>query len=113
CKTMSYIRSNWCPGGQGDNERQFEDAKGKEQIYIHGEKDVNIRCKNNYNLIVGYEKSDGSYRELIHNKKEAVVKGEQNEKIEGNAKMLMLSDSDTVVKGKKKETTGENHLHVK
>jgi type VI secretion system secreted protein VgrG len=113
CKTMSYIRSNSCPGGQGHNELQFEDAKGKEQIYIHGEKDVNIRCKNNYNLIVGYEKSDGSFRELIHNKKEAVVKGEQNEKIEGNAKMLMLSDSDTVVKGKKKETTGENHLHVK
>ncbi|RIK76835.1 MAG: type VI secretion system tip protein VgrG [Planctomycetota bacterium] len=113
CKTMSYIRSNSSPGGQGHNEIQFEDAKGKEQIYLHGEKDVNIRCKNNYNLIVGYEKSDGSFRELVMNKKEAVVKGDQNEKIEGNAKMLVLGDSDTVVKGKKKETTGENHLHVK
>lgn len=112
-KTMSYIKSNSSPGGSGHNEFQFEDKKGKEQIYIHGEKDVNIRCKNNYNLIVGYEKSDGSFRELIHNKKEAVVKSDQNEKIEGNAKMLVLGDSDTVVKGTKKETTGENHLHVK
>jgi type VI secretion system secreted protein VgrG len=113
CKTMSYIRSNTCPGGQGHNELQFEDKKGAEQIYIHGEKDVNIRCKNNYNLIVGYEKEDGSYRELIHNKKESVVKGERNEKIVGNTKLLIEGDSDTVIKGKKKETTGENHLHVK
>ncbi len=113
CKTMSYLRSNSSPGGAGHNEIQFEDKDGKEQIYIHGEKDVNIRCKNNYNLIVGYEKDDGSFRELIHNKKEAVVKGDQNEKIEGNTTLLVEGNSDTVVKGTNKETTGENHLHVK
>ncbi|MEX2188693.1 MAG: type VI secretion system tip protein TssI/VgrG [Pirellulales bacterium] len=113
CKTMSYLRSNTSPGGQGHNEIQFEDADNKEQIYIHGEKDVNIRCKNNYNLIVGYDKDDGSFRELIYNKKEAVVKGDQSETIEGNAKLLVKGDSDTIVKGTKKETTGENHLHVK
>jgi type VI secretion system secreted protein VgrG len=112
-KTMSYIRSNSSPGGEGHNELQFEDARGKEQIYLHGEKDINIRCKDMYNLIVGYHGADSSYRELIHDKKESVVKGERNEKVVGNTKLLIEADSDTVVKGTKKETTGENHLHVK
>lgn len=45
-KTKSTIKSNSSVGGQGFNEFRIEDKKGHEQIFIHGEKDMDIRIKN-------------------------------------------------------------------
>ncbi len=42
-KTKSAIKSNSSKGGGGFNEIRFEDKKGSEQIFIHGEKDLDIR----------------------------------------------------------------------
>jgi type VI secretion system secreted protein VgrG len=51
--TKSGIRSNSTIGGGGANEILFEDKKGSEEIYIHGEKDWNIVVKNNKRQSVG------------------------------------------------------------
>lgn len=45
-KTKSTVKSNSSKGGQGFNEFRFEDKKGSEQIFVHGEKNLDIRVKN-------------------------------------------------------------------
>ena len=46
-KTRSAIKTNSSPGGDGFNEIRFEDEKGKEQIFIHAERNQDIRVKRN------------------------------------------------------------------
>ena len=45
-KTKSYIKTNSSLGGDGFNELRFEDKKGSEQIFIHAERNVDTRVKN-------------------------------------------------------------------
>ena len=49
-KTLSY------PGGGGFNEIRLDDKKGSEQVFIHGEKDVDVRNKNDYREWVGNDR---------------------------------------------------------
>ena len=70
-KTMSTLKSNSSKGGQGFNEIRFEDKKGEEQIFIHGEKDQEIRIKNDL-------------KEWVGNEAHQIVKKDQLEKVEGD-----------------------------
>ncbi|HQI02484.1 MAG TPA: type VI secretion system tip protein TssI/VgrG [Deltaproteobacteria bacterium] len=49
------IRTNTSPGGKGFNEISFEDYKGKEQIFIHGERNLDIRVKNDMLQTVNHD----------------------------------------------------------
>lgn len=40
-KTVSTFKSSSSPGGNGSNELRFEDAAGKEEVYLHGQLDMN------------------------------------------------------------------------
>ena len=42
-KTKSYLKSYSSKGGGGFNEIRFEDKKDNEQIFIHGQKDMDLR----------------------------------------------------------------------
>ncbi len=55
-KTKSTIKTNSSPGGDGFNEIRFEDEKGKEQIFIHAEKDMDIRIKSDRREWVGHDR---------------------------------------------------------
>lgn len=44
-KTKSVWKSNSSKGGGGYNEIRFEDKKGSEQIFMHGQKDMDVRIK--------------------------------------------------------------------
>jgi len=44
-KTKSTLKSNSSKGGEGFNEIRLEDTKGEEQIFVHAEKDPDIRTK--------------------------------------------------------------------
>ena len=46
-QTKSYFKSYSSKGGGGFNELRFEDKKGNEQVFVHAEKDLDIRVKNN------------------------------------------------------------------
>lgn len=52
-KTQSGWKSNSYPGGGGFNEMRFEDAKGKEQVYMQAEKDLKKLVKNNETVTIG------------------------------------------------------------
>ncbi len=52
-KTMTALKSNSSPGGDGANELRFEDKKGKEQFLIQAEKDLEVYVKNDAREWIG------------------------------------------------------------
>ncbi len=54
-KTRSVIRTRSSKGGDTDNynELSFEDLKGSEEIFLHGEKDVTLEAENNMTISAG------------------------------------------------------------
>ena len=52
-KTKSTIKSDSSLGGGGFNELRFEDKKGQEEIFLHGQKDWTIAILNDKNQTVG------------------------------------------------------------
>jgi type VI secretion system secreted protein VgrG len=55
-KTKTGIKSYSSPGGGGFNEIRFEDKKGEEQVFVHGEKDMDIRVKNDRREWIGHDR---------------------------------------------------------
>jgi type VI secretion system secreted protein VgrG len=70
-QTRSYIKTLSTKSGGGFNELRFEDDKGKEQIFIHGEKDMDVRVKEDY-------------KEYIGKDQHLIVKSNLNEKVDQN-----------------------------
>ncbi|NVN91643.1 MAG: type VI secretion system tip protein VgrG [Desulfuromonadales bacterium] len=58
-KTKSTIKSNSSLGGGGFNEFRFEDKKGSEEIFLHGQKDWTIAILNDKNQTVGHDETLG------------------------------------------------------
>lgn len=56
-KTKSTIKSQSSPGGKGFNEFRFEDAAGKEEVFLHAQKDHNEVVGNNMSTSVGNDQS--------------------------------------------------------
>lgn len=91
-KTKSTFKTSSTPGGKGFNELRFEDKKGKEQIFIHAQRNMDTRVLassmerigGNRHLIVGSKQDKtGDQLEQVHGNKHLNVKGDQAEKIEG------------------------------
>jgi type VI secretion system secreted protein VgrG len=55
-QTQSTWKSMSSKGGGGFNELRFEDKKGSEQIFIHGEKDMDMRIKNDRREWIGEDR---------------------------------------------------------
>ncbi len=70
-QTKSTLKSMSSKGGGGFNEIRLEDKKGSEQIFIHGEKDLDIRIKNDR-------------KEWIGEDRHLIVKRDKLEKIGGS-----------------------------
>lgn len=87
-KTRTVWKSNSSKGGGGYNELRFEDAKGKEQIFMHGQKDMDVRVKN-------------MRKEYTGSSQHLIVGGSQFEKVGG--------DVHQEVAGAHKEKIGKDH----
>jgi type VI secretion system secreted protein VgrG len=92
---MSWIKTNSSPGGDGFNEIRFEDKKDKEQIFIHAERNMDVRVKhdsferilNHRHQIIGWDKDGkkgGDQKEMVYQDKHLNIKRDQMEHIEGN-----------------------------
>ncbi|MFC1636694.1 type VI secretion system Vgr family protein [Planctomycetota bacterium] len=89
-KTMSTLKSNSSKGGDGFNEIRFEDKKNEEQIFIHAEKDEDVRVKNDVKEWVGQDRHlivKRDQLEEVGGDKHLTVKGDQNEKIDGTVSL--------------------------
>ena len=94
-KTKSTIKTYSSKGGDGFNEIRLEDKKGSEQVFIHAERNYDLRVKKDRmesilgvsNLTVTkdqIEKVDGA--------KHLTVKGDQNEKVDGTVSLKAGAD---------------------
>jgi type VI secretion system secreted protein VgrG len=113
-------------GGDGYNELRFDDTKGSEEIYIHGERNLDIRIEedtketvgNNRHLIVGspdtkWDKT-GDQMEEIYRDKHLKIHRNQEEEIDGTLKVHIVGDTDILNDADLKRTiSGDEHSHVK
>lgn len=129
-KTKTYFKSNSTEGGEGYNELQFDDAAGQEMIYMHAQRNMDVRVRNdslnrtygNRHQIIGWEKDGGKggdQREKVYKDKHVTVDNDLIEHIGGNMKLLIGGidgdgNQDIVVKNDKKELIeNDSHVHVK
>lgn len=91
-KTKSGYKSYSSPGGGGFNEIRFEDKKGDEQVFIHGEKDLDIRIKKDR-------------REWIGNDRHLIVKRDHLRKVERDEQIKVGQD-------RKEEVARDHHLKI-
>jgi type VI secretion system secreted protein VgrG len=87
-QTQTGIKSRSSKGGgtANFNEIRFEDKKGHEQIFIQGEKDVDVRVKNSRFETFGGENHltvEKDQLELIKGDQHLHAKGDKNEKVDG------------------------------
>jgi type VI secretion system secreted protein VgrG len=130
-KSKTYIKTNSTKGGEGHNELMFEDKAKEERVYIHAQKDMDVRVLNdskerifgNRHQIIGWEKDGekgGDQRELIYEDKHLNVKRHQFDHIEGNLQMLVGEGEakeggnlDLIIEKQKSEhVKGDSHLVV-
>lgn len=84
-QTKSTWKSMSSKGGGGFNEIRLEDAKGSEQIFIHGEKDLHLRLKDSrFETILGATNLNVTKDqfEQVAGDSHVHVKGNQNNKVE-------------------------------
>lgn len=103
-KTRTYIKTNSTKGGKGFNELMFEDKAKDERVFIHAQKNFDLRVRNdvkeriygNVHVISGYEKDgkkSGDKYEMIYKDHHLNIKGNQDEHVEGSVK-LMIGNGD-------------------
>ncbi|MEJ2694268.1 MAG: type VI secretion system tip protein TssI/VgrG, partial [Candidatus Thiodiazotropha sp.] len=92
-KTKSTLKSNSSKGGGGSNEIRLEDKKGEEQIFVHAERDQDIRIKNDRFEWVGHDRH-------------LVVKQDKFEHVENNHHRQVDADQFEQVKGDDHLTVG-------
>ena len=129
-QTMSTIKSNSSKGGQGFNELRFEDKKGSEQIFIHAEKNQDVRVKNDAFEWIGndrhlivikdqfehvennrHETVDASHMEQIGKDRNLTVTGKEAVAITGSKSLTVTGDVIEVFKGNHSEvTTGDVYV---
>ena len=118
-KTKSTIKSNSSLGGGGSNEFRFEDKKGSEEIFLHGQKDWTIVIENDKNQTVGHDETldVGNNRDKKVGKDQTEDIGENKtikvgknhaEAIEENATISIGSNQSVSVGKDHSEDIGEN-----
>jgi type VI secretion system secreted protein VgrG len=138
-RTRSYVKSNSSPGGDGYNAIRFEDKAGKEQVYIHAQRNMDERVRNdsmervghNRHLRVGFylekdhrgdlsgETKKGHQFEEVAIDKHQKVHRNHFEHIGGSMQLLIGGgdgdgDQDIHIKRNKRELIdGTSDLHVK
>lgn len=114
-KTKMTIKSDSSIGGGGFNELRFEDKKGKEQIFIHGEKNIDERIKNDSMEWIGKDRHLIVIKdklEKVGGDKHLQVLGDKNEKVAGTVSLNAGQDLEEKV-GMKYGLDAGQEVHIK
>jgi len=90
-------------GGEGFNEIRFEDKKGEEQIFIHAEKNMDVRVKNDALTWIGNDQHlivKANVKETVEQNTSIEIKGDRKTVVKGDENLTVESDRRTTVKGK-------------
>src|SRR5580704_8495623 len=106
--TKTVLKTNSSKGGEGFNEFRFEDKKGEEQIFMHAEKNLDIRVKNNE-----YETVTKDFHLIVEQDKFVQTKNDHHETIERDYAQAVGRDHHLKVTGKQAlEVDGSRSLKV-
>ncbi len=122
-KTKSYIRTNTSMGGVGYNELRFEDKASKEQVYIHAQRNMDERVRNDSFERIGNNRHlrVGFYLENDHKGDASgeTKKGSQFEEVAINQHLKVHKNKDEHVGGDSKlligggDGPGNYDVHIK
>ena len=118
--TKTVMKTNTTKGGGGFNEFRLEDKKGDEQIFIHAEKNLDIRVKNNeyetvskdFHLIVEqdkYEQTKNDHNETIERDYAQAVGRDHHQKVTGKQALEVGGSQSLKVTGDVAEQFGQNY----
>jgi type VI secretion system secreted protein VgrG len=126
--TKTTFKSNSTKGGNGFNEIRFEDKKGSEQVFIHGEKDQDVRIKNDCKEWIGNDRHlivtqdqiehvqnnrsetvDKSHMESIGSDRNLNVTGKEAVAIGGSKSLTVTGDVIEVFKGNHSEVVTKDY----
>jgi len=96
----SGIRTRSTPNSAGWNEVAFDDRAGREQIFIHAERDLEEEVGNDHATLVGRDR-----RELVEHHRLTTVRGDRTDETSG-------SHSVTVRGGRSVRVEGSDGAHV-
>ncbi len=112
-KTQSGIKSRSSKGGSASNfnELRFEDSKGKEEVYLQAEKDLNILVKNDESRLVGHDRM-----KEVKNDETSTIKGNRTEEvgkdetitIHGNRSETVDKDESITIAGARTESVSKS-----
>jgi type VI secretion system secreted protein VgrG len=129
-KTKSTLKSDSSKGSKGFNEIRFEDKKGEEQVFVHAEKNMDIRVKNdvyewvgrNTHLIVQQDQ----YEQIGNDRHETIardhveeigrdhylkIKGKEAIEVDGSHSFTVQGDVTEVFQADhSEETTGDVYI---
>lgn len=113
-KARSVVFKSNTYKGKGFNEIRIDDTKGKEQIFIHGQHNRDIRIINDQMETIGNESHliiGKDQLELVKGDKHQIIKGDLNEKVEGTVSLTVKEDQlEKIDRRYALETGSEIHL---
>jgi len=121
-RTTFMTRSTKQGSSSNYNELRFEDKKGSEQIFLHAEKDMDVRVKNDSREYVANDRSlmvNGNQKEKVKGEQDIQISGDQNESVGGDAS-LNVTGNQNVKTGQNmslqvgqnlQEKSGQNYAH--
>ena len=130
--TITSFKTHSSTGGGDDNynELRFEDKKGAEQIFLRGEKDLDVRIKNdarewignNQSIMIVKDRSEdvggneavhiaGNRSEKIDGNESIQLGGNRNEKVTGNVSLQISGNQSEAITGDMQHAVTGNYSH--
>ena len=95
-------------GSPGANELRFEDKAGQEEVFLHAEKDMNVRTRHDQTDHVGHDQD-----EKVGNNRTAKVGNDETTRIGRNQDLEVTGNQTERIKAKRDvDVTATDHLHV-
>jgi len=104
-KTRTTLKSQSSPGAGGYNELRMEDKKGSEQLFVHGQKDVDLYVKNDR-----MESIDHDRHRIVTAAALEKIGNDHNRKITANHNLKVGKTLSQTVGGNVNQKTGQNWL---
>ena len=102
-KSRSGIKTASTPGGRGSNELRFEDAAGREQLYLHAQRDLDAVVENNCSDVV-----HGHETRTVDKNRSRTVRGHESVAVGHSQRVSVEGDHVRTVKGNEVVTVHKN-----
>lgn len=118
-KTESVVRSTSSPGGYGNSEVAFDDAKGSELVQWTAHKNMRRLVKNDYVSTIGHDRvknvamdeldtTDGTRTEVTRKDRIETVNADKTTSIKKDRKKLIKGDESHTIDGHRRLLAGKN-----